>query len=421
MGRDRRDPGEPVAQTGGGMSVLLPDAPWRHRPGLDDLLVALDAAGGKARFVGGAVRDGLLGLPVNDLDIATTSDPHDVVDRLKAAGIKAVPTGIEHGTITAVIAGWPVEITTLRRDVSTDGRRAIIAYTDDWREDAARRDFTINALYADPLSGEISDFFGGTADLEARRLRFIGDADARIAEDHLRILRYFRFLARYGDDELDNVAYAACVAAANSLMALSRERIADELLKLLGVAAPIHALRLMVDGGILLPVLPEVDGAGIDRLARLMAREDAAGVAPSALRRLAALLPPDAARADLVGARLKLSNKARKRLTIALEAGLGDAPIRALAWHIGVEGAIDRLLLNGDADLSGVAALADWTPPKLPISGGALIARGLAPGPDVAKALNIVQDVWVAEGFPDAARVGAIADQTVSKFQRARQ
>lgn len=403
------------------MSVLLPDAPWRHRPGLDDLLVALDAAGGKARFVGGAVRDGLLGLPVNDLDIATTLDPHDVVDRLKAAGIKAVPTGIEHGTITAVIAGWPVEITTLRRDVSTDGRRAIIAYTDDWREDAARRDFTINALYADPLSGKITDFFGGIADLEARRLRFIGDADARIAEDHLRILRYFRFLARYGDDELDNEAYAACVAAANSLMALSRERIADELLKLLGVAAPIHALRLMVNGGILTPVLPEVDGVGIDRLARLMAREEAAGVAPSALRRLAALLPPDAARADLVGARLKLSNKARKRLTIAVEGGLGDAPIRALAWHIGVEGAIDRLLLDADADLSGVVALADWTPPKLPISGGALIARGLAPGPDVAKALNIVQDVWVAEGFPDAARVGAIADQTVSKFQRARQ
>lgn len=403
------------------MSQLLPDADWRRRPGLDALLEALDAAGGKARFVGGAVRDGLLGLPVNDLDIATTLDPHDVVDRLKAAGIKAVPTGIDHGTITAVIAGWPVEITTLRRDVSTDGRRAIIAYTDDWREDAARRDFTINALYADPLSGEIVDYFGGIPDLEARRLRFIGDADARIAEDHLRILRYFRFLARYGDDELDNVAYAACVAAANSLMALSRERIADELLKLLGVAAPIHALRLMVDGGILTPVLPEVDGAGIDRLARLMAREDAAGVAPSALRRLAALLPPDAARADLVGARLKLSNKARKRLTIALEDGLDDAPIRALAWRIGVEGAIDRLLLDADADVSTVTALDKWTPPKLPISGGALIARGLAPGPDVAKVLNIVQDLWVAEGFPDTARVGEIADQTVSKFQRARQ
>ena len=224
------------------MSVVLPDAPWRHRPGLDNLLTALDAAGGKARYVGGAVRDGLLGLAVNDLDIATTLAPQDVLDRLKAAEIKAVPTGIDHGTITAVIAGWPVEITTLRRDVSTDGRRATVAYTDDWREDAARRDFTINALYADPLSGEIADYFGGVADLEARRLRFIGDADARIAEDHLRILRYFRFLARYGDDELDNMAYAACVSAANSLMALSRERIADELLKLLGVAAPVAVI-----------------------------------------------------------------------------------------------------------------------------------------------------------------------------------
>lgn len=421
MGRDRRHPGKPVTPAGRIMSVVLPDAPWRHRPGLDNLLTALDAAGGKARYVGGAVRDGLLGLAVNDLDIATTLAPQDVLDRLKAAEIKAVPTGIDHGTITAVIAGWPVEITTLRRDVSTDGRRATIAYTDDWREDAARRDFTINALYADPLSGEITDYFGGVADLEARRLRFIGDADARIAEDHLRILRYFRFLARYGDDELDNMAYAACVAAANSLMALSRERIADELLKLLGVAAPIHALRLMVDGGILTPVLPEVDRAGIYRLERLIAREAAAGIAPSALRRLAALLPPDAARADLVGARLKLSNKARKRLTTALEAGLGDMPIRALAWHIGVEGAIDRLLLDADADLSPLSALDDWTPPKLPIGGGALIARGLPPGPDVAKALNVVQDMWVAEGFPDGARVDAIADQTVSKFQRARQ
>ena len=269
------------------MTVLLPDADWRHRPGLDALLDALDVAGGKARFVGGAVRDGLLGLPVNDLDIATTIDPHEVVDRLKTAGIKAVPTGIDHGTITAVIGGWPVEITTLRRDVSTDGRRATIAYTDDWREDAARRDFTINALYADPLTREVTDYFGGVADLEARRLRFIGDASARIAEDHLRILRYFRFLARYGGDVLDADAYEACRAAANSLMALSRERIADELLKLIVVAAPLHALRLMVDGGILRAVLAEVDGAGIARLEQLIAREAAAGVTPAPVRRLA--------------------------------------------------------------------------------------------------------------------------------------
>lgn len=403
------------------MTMMLPDADWRHRPGLDGLLAALDIATGQARYVGGAVRDALLGLPVNDLDIATTLDPHDVVDRLKAAGIKAVPTGIDHGTITAVLPDGPVEITTLRRDVSTDGRRATIAYTDDWREDAARRDFTINALYADPLSGAISDYFGGLADLEARRLRFIGDASARIAEDHLRILRYFRFLARYGDNDVDSCAYDACVAAANSLMALSRERIADELMKLLGVASPIHALRLMVEGGILRPVLPEVAMAGIDRVEALMVREAASGVARSALRRLAALLPADAALADQIGARLKLSNKARKRLVVALEPGDATETARALAYRVGVEGAIDRLLLDPAHPVDAVAALIDWTPPLLPIGGGALIARGLQPGPDVAKALQAVERRWVAEDFPDDARVAELADQTVSKFQRARQ
>lgn len=403
------------------MTASLPDAPWRRRPGLDGLLAALEAHRGKARYVGGAVRDSLLGLPVNDLDIATTLTPREVIDHLRQAGIKAVPTGIDHGTITAVTAAGPVEITTLRHDVSTDGRRATIAYTDDWREDAARRDFTINALYADPLSGAISDYFGGLADLEARRVRFIGDPAARIAEDHLRILRYFRFLARFGHDEPDAEAYAACRAAANSLMALSRERIADEFLKLLAVTAPIPALRLMVEGGILRPVLPEIDAAGVDRLATLIERETAAKVDPAPLRRLAALLPPDAGIAESVGARLKLSKKARKRLVTALETMPSDMPLRALAWRIGIEGATDRILLNAPASLSGLSALNGWTPPSLPISGGALIARGLTPGPDVAKALGEVQEIWVAEDFPDAARVEEIADQTVSKFQRARQ
>lgn len=403
------------------MTALLPDAEWRHRPGLDGLLAALDAGAGKARFVGGAVRDALLGLPVNDIDIATTLDPHDVLDRLQKAAIKAVPTGLDHGTVTAILPGGPVEITTLRRDVSTDGRRATIAYTDDWREDAARRDFTINALYADPLTGAISDYFGGLADLEARRLRFIGDAAARIAEDHLRILRYFRFLARYGGNVLDEAAYAACVAAANSLMALSRERIADELLKLLGVATPAPALRLMIDGTILTPVLPEVDRAGIDRLEALMAREAEAGIAPAPIRRLAALLPPKSALADQIGARLKLSNRARKRLTTALEPSSAPESSRTLAYRVGVESAVDRLLLDPTQPLDALATLDGWTPPQLPIGGGALIARGLAAGPDVAKALHAVERAWVAEDFPGEARVAAIADQIVSKFQRARQ
>lgn len=403
------------------MTALLPDADWRHRPGLDGLLTALDAGKGLARFVGGAVRDGLLGLPVSDLDIATVLEPEAVIDRLKSAGIKAVPTGIAHGTVTAVISGWPVEITTLRRDVSTDGRRATVAYTTQWQEDAARRDFTINALYADPLTREITDFFGGVEDLRAGRVRFIGDPAARIAEDHLRILRYFRFLARFGHSEPDAQSYAACRAAANSLMALSRERIADELLKLLDVSAPVASLRLMVDGGILLPVIPEIGGEGIARLETLISREAAANVAPSAIRRLAALLPPDTRIADTIAARLKLSNKARKRLAQALEDSPSGMAPRPLAFRIGVEGAIDRILLNPSAPLDDIASLEGWTPPQLPIGGGALIARGLQPGPDVARALNEVQDIWVEEGFPGDIRVGEIADQTVSKFQRARQ
>ncbi|MEJ7934771.1 CCA tRNA nucleotidyltransferase [Sphingobium sp. AN558] len=402
------------------MIDCLPEAPWRQRPGLDALLDAIGARAGLARFVGGAVRDGLLGLPVNDLDIATVLEPQAIIERLEAAGIKAVPTGIAHGTVTAVISGWPVEITTLRRDVATDGRRATIAYTDDWREDAARRDFTINALYADPATGAITDYFGGVADLRDHLVRFIGDAHARIAEDHLRILRYFRFLARYGDDIPDEMAFTACRAAAGSLMTLSRERIADELLKLLAVPSPLAALRLMIEGGILKPVLPEIDETGWERLAQLMTREAEAGVSSVPLRRLAALLPPDPRIAEQVGARLKLSNKARKRLALALADPPGPEPIRALAYRIGVEGATDRLLLSA-TDEAALADLQGWTPPAFPISGGALIARGLPPGPDVAKALGQVQDIWIAEGFPDESRVARIADQIVSKFQRARQ
>src|SRR6185295_19219838 len=178
--------------------MILPDAPWRSRPGMKRLLGALGAETGDARYVGGCVRDTLLGLPVSDVDLATRLTPETVLDRLRKAGIKAVPTGIAHGTITAVIAGAPVEVTTLRRDVATDGRRATIAYTEDWREDAARRDFTFNALLADPVGSQVVDYFGGGADLKARRVRFIGEPLQRIAEDHLRILRFFRFHARFG-------------------------------------------------------------------------------------------------------------------------------------------------------------------------------------------------------------------------------
>jgi poly(A) polymerase len=399
----------------------LPDADWRHRPGLDRLLLALGAADGEARFVGGAVRDSLLGQNVVDVDIATVHLPEEVIKRLKAAGIKAVPTGIAHGTITAVLDGWPAEITTLRRDVSTDGRRATVAFTTDWHEDAARRDFTMNALYADPLTSAVHDYFDGVADLHDGRVRFIGKAEDRIAEDHLRILRYFRFLARFGTGVPDVQAYGACKGMANSLMALSRERIADELLKLLGTTDPVPALRLMVEGEILLPVLPEIDAEGVERLATLLAREAATGIAGAPLRHLCALLPPDAAIGDAVAARLKLSNKARKRIATALSPMADFPTAKALAYRVGMEGALDRLLLAPDVDPQIVTTVASWRPPHFPITGAALIKRGLTPGPDVARALHAVEDQWVAEGFPDADSVDRIADQIVSKFQRARQ
>ncbi len=386
--------------------MILPDAAWRQRDGLDALARVLGAAEGDSRFVGGAVRDTLLGLDVADVDIATRLPPQEVIERVEDARIKAVPTGLAHGTITAVTAGGPVEVTTLRRDVSTDGRHAIIAYTDDWREDAARRDFTMNALYADPVTGEIFDYFCGLDDLAARRVRFIGDPLQRIAEDHLRILRFFRFHARFGT-AIDDAGLDACVARANDLMALSRERVASEVLKLLVATNAVSVVALMVERGIFRAVLPEIDAAGADRLARLADRETTAGVAPDPIRRLAATIAPIAAEA--VGARLKLSNVDRKRL-IAATAGPGEEGPQPLAYRAGMTGAIDRLLIAG----ADVSAVRDWTPPAFPLSGGALVERGLRKGPDVAAMLRQIETRWIAEGFPDAARVAAIADEMVA-------
>ena len=248
------------------MELKLDAAKWRRRRGMKRLLKALGADEGLTRYVGGAVRDDLLGLPVSDVDLATRIRPQQVVERLEAVGVKVVPTGIAHGTVTAVSDGLPVEVTSLRRDVTTDGRRATIAYTDDWQEDAARRDFTLNALSADPKSGEIFDYFGGLDDLEERRVRFIGDPIERIAEDHLRILRFFRFHARFGSGDPDPAALDACAARANDLMALSRERIADELLKLLAMPDPSPTVRVMLDRAILMPVLPEIEPGSLASL-----------------------------------------------------------------------------------------------------------------------------------------------------------
>lgn len=376
----------------------LPPAEWTRRDDLAGLVAALGVD--QVRYVGGAVRDTLLGLPVKDIDLATPLPPQTVLERLAATGIRAVPTGLAHGTITAVLPHGPVEITTLRRDVSTDGRHATVAFAQNWREDAARRDFTINALYADPASGAIADWFGGLDDLAARRVRFIGDARQRIREDHLRILRYFRFQARFGSQPADAEAESACTELAATLKGLSRERVAMELLNLLGLPDPAPTVARMAELGVLAVILPE---AQVEPLAHLITTEQAQGAAPDSLRRLAALLPAEPALADQVGARLRLSAAQRKRLVSAAgrtEAGAPADP-RALAYRIGLAEARDRLLITGRA----AGSIEGWSPPTLPLKGGDVVARGVGAGPEVARVLRAVEDRWVAEGFPGPARV----------------
>ncbi len=372
-------------------------------PNVQGLAAVIAALNGQVRLVGGVVRDTLAGVATKDIDLATPLAPEAVMAALKAAGLKAVPTGLAHGTVTAVAEGRPFEITTLRRDVATDGRHAKVAFTDDWREDAARRDFTINALYADPVTGEVFDYFGGLADLEAGIVRFIGAPLQRIAEDHLRILRFFRFHARFGSGGPDAASLSACQTRANDLMALSRERIAMELLALLALPNPAPTLALMIESGIFVPVLPEIADAA--PVTHLVTREAEAGIAPDALRRLCALIAPDPVLAEDIANRLKLSNAQRKRMiAVAARAAEDASAPRALAYWQGVEVAIDRLLLgNGDP-----RPLMDWTPPRFPINGGAIVARGVQAGPEVARILQSAERQWVAEGFPEAARAEAI-------------
>jgi len=359
------------------------------------LFAALDASGKSTRLVGGAVRDSLLNLELNDIDLATVFPPDEVIRRLAKTGIRAIPTGIAHGTITAIVDSQPFEITTLRRDVATAGRHATVAFTDRWIDDARRRDFTINALYADLITGEITDFVDGIADLAAHRVRYIGDPLKRIAEDHLRILRFFRFHARFGRGGPDPAGLAACVARANDLMALSRERVRDEVMKLLAVADPAPTVRVMADTGIFAPVLPEIARGRVDDLAALVAAETAEGIAAGAIRRLATLLPPDPGAMDAVATRLRLSNADRRRLVLT---ATRDGSLAELAYRDGLASAVDRGLLRGDGDVSAFAVA--WRKPVLPLSGGDLIARGVPVGPAVSHTLGAVERAWIAAGFP---------------------
>ena len=382
------------------MPETLPDADWTQRSDLAALVAALGP--GNARYVGGAVRDTWLSEPVKDIDIATPLEPAEAIGRLDAAAIRSVPTGLKHGTVTAVLPAGNVEITTLRRDVATDGRHAEVAFSRDWQEDAARRDFTINALYADPHSLEIFDWFDGLDDLRQRRVRFIGDARQRIREDHLRVLRYFRFQARFGSLPADAEAELACAELAPTLKGLSRERVGWELQNLLALPDPGPTIARMAELGVLAVILPEVDPAA---LKALIAAEREQRIAPDPIRRLASLLPAAPAVAEQVAARLRLSVAQKKRLALAAKRERGDP--RALAYRLGREEAADALLLTGQP----VAELEGWDIPTFPLKGGAIVARGVAAGPEVARILHAVEAQWIAEGFPGEARVAELLDE----------
>ena len=390
------------------MTEHLPQADWTQRASLAKLVEALGAE--DLRWVGGCVRDTLLGYPANDIDAATRHLPATVIDRCRSAGIRTVPTGIDHGTVTAILENGPVEITTLRRDVATDGRRATIAFSEDWRDDAARRDFTINALYAHPETLAIDDYFGGLDDLAAHRVRFIGDAATRIREDHLRILRYFRFATRFGDD-WDAQASRACSELAPTLKGLSRERVGWELQNLLALPDPAATVDRMHELGVLQEVLPESGRREVAQLARLVDAERSAAIAPAAMRRMAALLPAIVPVAETVAARLRLSRSQRGRLTcIARREPQDAAHPQGLAYMVGRECAVDRLLIGG----ADPAPIIDWEAPAFPLKGGEIVARGVAKGPEVARMLQCIEKRWVAERFPSRARVEQLLDEELA-------
>lgn len=374
--------------------------------------LAVLAALGEARFVGGAVRNALLGAAVVDIDIAVPFPPQTTLEKLAAAAIKALPTGIAHGTVTAIRNDKVFEVTSLRCDVETDGRHAVVAYTDDWEADSTRRDFTMNALYADS-EGEIFDYHGGVEDLIAGKVRFVGDPAARIAEDHLRILRLFRFHAWYGKGEIDGAALRAAAAARVKLSTLSGERVAKELLRLLEAVNPVPTLRVMAAAAILPAVLPgALDMARLEHLVHIEAQND---FPPDPLLRLAALLAGDPASATQIAARLKLSNAERARLEDAAGDGAGlshlsPVVLRSLLYRLGAPRLKDRVLLQWAAAPPGTKAIqwrmllqmADhWRRPKFPLSGAEVMAAGVPEGPKVGLVLRAVEQWWVENDFPE--------------------
>lgn len=395
----------------------LADAAWLAAPGTRAVLEAIARGGFEARVVGGAVRNALMGLPVKDVDVATTALPQDVIRLAAAAGLGAVPTGVSHGTVTVISQHQPFEVTTLRRDIETFGRQARVTFTTDWAEDAQRRDFTLNALYCE-ADGTVHDPIGGYPDLVARRVRFIGDAGDRIREDYLRILRFFRFTAAYADGPPDADGLAASIALASGLDQLSAERVRAELLRLLAAPRAVETVAVMADAGLigrLIGAQGDVGGLG-----RMSAIEAALGRDPDPLMRLAALVG-GGRQLTALGARLRLSNTESERLARlalpdpAFDPDTDEQEARAFLYRFGVETFRDGVLLAWARS----AAAADnsrwrgrfllpnrWNVPALPVRGADLLEAGLAEGPAIGRIVRAFEDWWIAEDFPqDQARL----------------
>jgi tRNA nucleotidyltransferase/poly(A) polymerase len=403
---------------------------WLREGALPRLLDLLDRDGEEARVVGGAVRNELLGEPVGEIDIATTAVPEEVMQRAQGAGFKAVPTGVEHGTVTVVIDGKPFEVTTLREDIETFGRHAKVAFGRDWRRDAERRDFTINALSLG-RDGTIHDHVGGLADIEKRRVRFIGDPARRIAEDYLRILRFFRFHAMYGHAEPpDAGGLAACIAARAGLETLSRERVRMELIKLLLAPHAVPALAVMAEAGLLETVLGGVPF--LASLSNMMKLEAVLGLAHDAPRRLGALGVQVAEDAERLRERLRLTNAEYERVAAMadgwrrISAAMSEQDARALLYRLGAQKFTDRVLLAwshaweggaADDDWRALATLPQrWTAPSFPLKASDFIARGVPKGPALGAALRAAEEAWVAEGFPmDDAALARIAEAAAAR------
>jgi poly(A) polymerase len=409
---------------------VLADAPWLKSGPAARVLALLNGDGEEARVVGGAVRNALVGVPVSEIDIATTARPEEVIRRAKASHIKSVPTGIEHGTVTLVVEGRPYEVTTLREDIETFGRKAKVAFGRDWARDAARRDFTINGLSLD-AKGVVHDHVGGLADIETRRVRFIGDPNLRIAEDYLRILRFFRIHAAYGAGAPDRAGYLACINGHAGLASLSAERVRMELIKLMVAPGATEAVVAMADGGLLSSILGGVAYTGT--FAAMIEAERALELEPSSVRRLGALAVAVTEDAKRLSGRLRLTNQETRTLDSMGHrwwrlAGMDEARARRRLYRLGPDRYRDRLMLawaraGEGADAARWRELATlpqrWSAPKFPLKAADFVRRGIAEGPALGHVLALAEDAWLAADFPHQPEaLEAIADQTIIRFNR---